>query len=282
LNNNFQFNQANLQDYQTCARRFKLRYLDLLRWPAVESEPIQEAERLAKLGTDFHHLVHQHLDYQQLQIDEFDVEAVLSKTLQDSTLRDWWQNYLQYHPMLIGAKIYPEITFSTPLRGYRLVARFDVLVVQPDGQFLIIDWKTSQKKPRRERLMERIQTYVYPYVLATAGRAFNQEQSINPATIAMLYWYPAAPDMPEQFSYNTELFQRNETFLSDLIVRIEQAVKQDEFPLVHDTRPCQYCVYRSLCDRGDKAGPLIDMEEDVEDMLDISTFDWEQIAEVQF
>ena len=61
LPDDFQFSQSSLQDFETCARRFQLRYLRQLSWPAVESEPIQEAERLAQLGADFHRLVHQHL-----------------------------------------------------------------------------------------------------------------------------------------------------------------------------------------------------------------------------
>ena len=50
----FQFSQSSLQDFETCPRRFELRYLQRLSWPAIESEPIQVAERLAQLGADFH------------------------------------------------------------------------------------------------------------------------------------------------------------------------------------------------------------------------------------
>ena len=74
LPKNFQFSQSSLQDFETCPRRFQLRYLRQLSWPAIESEPIQEAERLAQLGTDFHRLVHQHL----VGIDEETLETSLS------------------------------------------------------------------------------------------------------------------------------------------------------------------------------------------------------------
>ena len=40
----FDFSQASLQDYIDCARRFQLRYLQQLHWPAPQAEPIRENE----------------------------------------------------------------------------------------------------------------------------------------------------------------------------------------------------------------------------------------------
>jgi CRISPR/Cas system-associated exonuclease Cas4 (RecB family) len=273
----FQFSQSSLSDFATCPRRFELRYLRRLAWPAVESEPIQEAERLAQLGRDFHHLVQQYL----VGLDE----AVLTANLveQDSDLRAWWQNYLRQRPAeLAQAQLYPELLLSTPLRGYRLLARFDVLAVQPDGSFLIIDWKTSLHQPTRAKLARRIQTRVYPYVLAKAGLALQSGQPLDPAKIQMLYWYPARPAEPERFEYSPELLQRDETYLSELIEQVQQAVQQKRFPLVEDQQACTYCVYRSFCGRGESGGPLVGLAEEPSESLDVLALDWEQIAEIQF
>ena len=166
LPQSFQFSQSSLHDFETCPRRFKLRYLDRLRWPAVEAEPIAEAEKLARLGRDFHRLVQQH-------VIGLDVETLTSYlTSAEEELRIWWQSYLAHRPeALEAATLHPELTLSAPLRDYRLLARFDLLAVLPDGRFLIIDWKTSRQKPQREHLSRRVQTRVYPYVLAQAGAA---------------------------------------------------------------------------------------------------------------
>jgi hypothetical protein len=53
--------QSSLQDYMDCARRFKLRYLDRLSYPAVETEPALENEKHLQEGEYFHRLVQQHL-----------------------------------------------------------------------------------------------------------------------------------------------------------------------------------------------------------------------------
>ncbi|MEW5957346.1 MAG: PD-(D/E)XK nuclease family protein [Chloroflexota bacterium] len=273
----FQFSQSSLQDFETCPRRFELRYVQRLNWPAVESEPVQEAERLAQLGADFHRLVQQHL----IGLAEDLLTGALTEAEPD--LKTWWQNYLLFRPAALAeAQTYAELTLSTPLRGYRLLARFDLLAVNADGTFLIIDWKTAQRRPGRESLAQRIQSRVYPYVLVKAGTAFNGGQSIDPASVTMMYWYPQAPDQPEVFEYNLPLFRRDEEFLSDLIERIKAAAQTGRFPLVEARQPCRYCVYRSFCERGDQAGPLPELADEPRETLDVSALDWDQIAEIQF
>jgi hypothetical protein len=277
LPTDFQFSQSSLQDFETCARRFKLRYVQRLNWPGIESQPIQEVERLAQLGADFHRLVHQHL----VGLDE----ALLTDALAaaEPELKTWWDNYLAHRPAALNeAELYPELTLSTPAGGYRLLARFDLLAIQADETFLIVDWKTTQKRPARDILARRIQTRVYPYVLAMAGAAFNQGQPIDPAAIKMMYWYPEQPDQAEVFDYSLALKQRDEQFLAGLIEEVKRAAEQDDFPLVESREPCAHCVYRSYCARGDKAGPLVDMIDEPQDIIDVSAFDWDQIAEIQF
>ena len=277
LPEDFQFSQSSLQDFATCARRFELKYLRRMRWPAIEAEPVQEAERRRQLGLDFHRLVQQ----QVVGLDE----AILTDSLagRDAELKLWWQNYLAHRPALLaGATLYPELTLSTPFQGFRLSARFDLLAVSPDGTFWLIDWKTSQKKPERDKLAGRLQTKVYPFVLATAGAAYHGGQAIDPTAIKLMYWYPAAPDQPEVFDYNAALLKRDEQFLAELIGQIKQRAEQDHFPLVEDKQPCRHCVYRSFCDRGEQAGPLLPLEAEPEDELDVLALEWDQIAEIQF
>src|SRR5574341_339738 len=57
----FTFSQSSLQDYADCPRRFQLRYIDQLAWPAVETEPVAENERRQQEGQLFHRLAQQHL-----------------------------------------------------------------------------------------------------------------------------------------------------------------------------------------------------------------------------
>ena len=52
---NFTFSQASLQTYTDCPRRFQLRYVLNVRWPADHDQPVIERERRAREGQEFHY-----------------------------------------------------------------------------------------------------------------------------------------------------------------------------------------------------------------------------------
>ena len=274
-----QFTQSNFQDYLTCKRRFELRYLRQLNWPAIESAPIQEAERRMQLGSDFHRLLHQHL--LGLPKAELTLAAEQIATLtQSPELAEMWQNYCLYPPTALNESdraVYPELTLSTMLAGHRLTAKFDLVVKLPDTptRFLIIDWKTNQIDANK--LRQRMQSRVYPYVLVCAGASLHDEQPLDPAEVTMCYWFASQPDRPLYLSYSQTQFEQDQRDLSALI---EEITTVAEFPLTEESRACQYCVYRSYCDRGKMAGPLDEMEEDLE--LEELLLDLEQIAEIAY
>ncbi len=81
-----QYSQASLQDYADCHRRFFYRYLAHLAWPAVESEPVIEAERLMQAGEQFHLLLRQYLI-------GVPVEKLERPPFLVGDLRTWWQNF---------------------------------------------------------------------------------------------------------------------------------------------------------------------------------------------
>ncbi len=85
----FQFSQASLQDYADCPRRFQLRYLLKIAWPAVQSEPLQEHERFMRQGERFHRLVQQYF----LGLPP----EMLAAQTKDPDLALWWENFLQFN-----------------------------------------------------------------------------------------------------------------------------------------------------------------------------------------
>ena len=121
---NFRYSQASLQDYTDCPRRFQLRYVLDIRWPAAHQGPVLEWERRARRGAAFHRLIHQH-------ITGIPAEA-LDTAARESGLWDWWQAYLTRPPRDLPASVHrPELRLSTPLGNYRLGARYDLLALEP-------------------------------------------------------------------------------------------------------------------------------------------------------
>ncbi len=272
LRPDFQFSQSSLGDYLDCARRFQLRYIDQVRWPALESQPAAQHEERMRQGAAFHQLLHQHA----LGIPASLIEQQIQS---DPVLLGWWRRYLQYRPAPLPQQIYPEQALSAPVGPYRLIAKYDLLAIDPDGRAVIVDWKTSARKPRRDALAQHIQTLVYPYVLALAGADLNEGEPIEPEQIEMIYWFSEHPDQPERFSYDQQQFTQTAEYLQSLIASIEQ---QQEFAQTHDNQHCRFCVYRSLCDRGVSAGDFADWDGDeAGNLLDLDIV-FDQIAEIAF
>ncbi len=270
----FQFSQSRLQDYMDCARRFQLKSIDGVRWPAEIADPAEEHERHMRRGADFHHMIHQH---------HLGVPAqALSASAQDDDLARWWAAY-QRSDYAAGGPLagdrYPETLLAARVAGFRLIAKYDLLVINTDGA-TIIDWKTSARRPARKTLADRLQTRVYPFVLAQAAHRLDGQPAITPEQIRMTYWFAEDPDTPETFSYDTAQLQADTAYLHDLITEINT---RNTFELTSDTRHCRFCTYRSLCDRGVQAGDMdtLDTLDDAETPDDL-TFDFDQIGEIAF
>ncbi|MBS1250511.1 MAG: hypothetical protein MAG431_02105 [Chloroflexi bacterium] len=278
LPTSFQFSQSSLQDFVDCPRRFELKYLRELAWPAIEAEPVLEHEQLMQLGSRFHQLIHQHLS-------GIPAER-LTQTIDHPNLTRWWHNYLDHGPDFSGFQVSSEIPLSAALGGHRLIAKYDVLAIKPGEQALIIDWKTSRKKTARQWLQESLQTSVYPYLLVQAGAELNGGEGVLPEQVEMIYWFPEAPSEPERFSYNAKQYTADHdrlTSLSEQIIALGRDEEQSPFRLTADERRCRFCVYRSLCERGEGAGDLYEREELLlqEEEL-VFELDFEQIGEMEY
>jgi len=266
----FTFSQSSLQDYADCARRFQLRYLEQLSWPAVETEPVVDNERRQQEGQLFHRLVQQHL--LGLPADK------LARLANTPDLERWWKNYISSDFGISGYAKSTELSLSAPLGEHRLLAKYDLVAIRPGDKAIIFDWKTSRKRPRDEWMAARWQTRVYRAVLVRAAAHLNNGQPFAPEQVEMVYWYADFPSEPARFKYTAAQFKRDWS-------AIEKAAKEiassEEFPLTGDIKMCRFCVYRSYCDRGVQAGDLAQAEAETE--AD-STFDinFEQVGEIEF
>jgi hypothetical protein len=266
--------QSSLQDYMDCAQRFKLRYLDRLSYPAVETEPTLENEKHQQEGEYFHRLVQQHL---------IGIPAEhITRFANTPTLQRWWQNF-QNSKDLAGFRalsgLYPEATLSAPLGKHRLLAKYDLITVE-NGKAIIYDWKTYRKRPRNEWLVARMQTRVYRALLVQAGAHLNQGKPFDPEQIEMIYWFADFPEEPAHFPYTSAQFQRDWDALLKLSDEVATA---SSYPLTEDRQKCLFCTYRSYCERGIQAGNAEQAEADaareVEELFDV---DFEQIGEIAF
>jgi len=272
--------QSSLQDYLDCPRRFQLRYVERLSYPAIESEPTLENEKHQQEGEYFHRLVQQYL----IGIPS----EQISKLANSENLQRWWENFLGNNDLRalkeLGGLL-PETTLSAPLGKYRLLAKYDLIAIE-NGKAIIYDWKTYRKRPRNEFLSARMQTRVYRALLVHASAHLNNSQAFEPDQIEMIYWFADFPSEPARFKYTTALYKRDWDTLSKLADEISSA---SSYPLTDDRAKCSYCPYRSYCDRGIRAGDVDQAEAETstelspgmeaEELFDVN---FEQIWEIAF
>jgi CRISPR/Cas system-associated exonuclease Cas4 (RecB family) len=273
--------QSSLQDYVDCARRFQLRYLERLSYPAVESEPALENEKHQQEGEYFHRLAQQYL----IGIPN----EHIAKLANTASLQRWWENFLTSKDLTgflnLSGLILPEATLSAPLGKYRLVAKYDLIAIE-NGKATIYDWKTYRKRPRDEWLAARMQTRVYRALLVHAGVHLNNGQPFIPEQIEMVYWFADFPNEPARFLYTSAQYKRDWDLLTKLSDEIHSALRQAQhnassYPLTDDRTKCSYCPYRSYCDRGVRAGDVeqAEAETEAEELFNVN---FEQIGEIAF
>lgn len=265
--------QSSLQDYVDCAKRFQLRYLERLSYPAVESEPALENEKHLQEGEYFHRLAQQYF----IGIPN----EQISKLANTANLQRWWENFRNSQDLKgfrnLSSGLYPESTLSAPLGRFRLVAKFDLVAIK-NGNAIIYDWKTYRKRPRNEWLSARMQTRVYRALLVQAGSHLNNGKPFEPEQIEMVYWFSDFPNEPARFAYTSMQFKRDWDTLTKLADEIHSA---SSYSLTDDVTRCNYCPYRSYCDRGVRAGDAGDAETEMEaeELFDVN---FEQIGEISF
>jgi CRISPR/Cas system-associated exonuclease Cas4 (RecB family) len=270
----FAFSQDSLQDFVDCRRRFQLKHVLRLAWPAVEAEPVLEHELHLQKGAAFHRLVHQHVS--GVPADR------LTEATGDEELLLWWTNYLKHRPADLPEKQYSELVLTAPLGARRIMARYDLVAVQRGGRAAIVDWKTSRRKPARQQLADRLQSRVYPYLLVRAGAHLNGGEAISAEQVQMIYWYAAFPDEPEAFPYTTREYEMDASYLAELAAEIGQLEEGDQ-PLTDDRNQCRYCVYRSLCERGVSPARLDGRLEGEEAGRDLGlSFEFGEIEEIAY
>jgi CRISPR/Cas system-associated exonuclease Cas4 (RecB family) len=264
--------QSSLQDYVDCSLRFKLRYLERLSYPAMESEPALENEQHQQEGEYFHRLVQQYL----LGIPK----EQISKLANSANLQRWWENFLS-DPLLQDIQgvtgLFTESNLSAPLGKHRLVAKYDLITVR-DGKATIYDWKTYRKRPRNEWLATRTQTRVYRSLLVQAGAHLNKGQAFTPEQVEMIYWFADFPGDPARFEYTAAQYQRDWDWLTRLSEEIDSA---SSYPPTEDRQKCTFCTYRSYCERGIRAGAWEELETEstAEENFDVN---FEQVGEIAF
>ena len=237
----FIFSQANLSLFEACPRRFYLRYLRKLHWPSDLSAAEEEREHALARGQRFHYLVQQ--DILGLAAEP-EVEAS-----EDSVLAGWWSNFKLFKHEVPAVELFTELELCVPFGEFMIVAKFDRLVVNTNGEFVIYDWKTGYREPVLQQFKTSWQTAVYPYVLVEGGEVINGGQAIAPDRVSITYWHAQYPHVSHRFPHDEEQHTATRVRLARAIEEISGKKGEEEFELTAEISRCSGCEFRSYCGR---------------------------------
>jgi CRISPR/Cas system-associated exonuclease Cas4 (RecB family) len=231
-----------LATFLTCQRRFQLRYLRRIPWPAT---PLDERHEAAvRRGQQFHQLLERH----------FLGLPVETAALNDADLRRWWTLFANSGLRLPDGRLLPELSLTVPIDGHLLTGRFDLLVLGEDkssgaAYAHVFDWKTG--RPRDEAdLRQDWQTRLYLAILAEGGGAlWDNGRTLAPDHIVITYWYVNEPEAPRTLAYSTVQHADNWADIRALVAQISRQMTADAWPLTDDLARCRECAYQVYCDR---------------------------------
>jgi hypothetical protein len=265
-----QLSQSGLAAFARCPRRFYLRFVRRLEWPAPLTGSEQEWERSLLRGEELHLFIQQ----AALGIDVQNLVGAMG----DTQLATWWQNFVDSPPQQPHGDVHTELELIVPTGGvpaatqHQLMARFDRLIVSTDdsgAQIHIIDWKTGT--PRDPSSLESSwQTVVYRYIAVEAStRLVDDGSPVPPDRVSFTYWQAEAPETPVVLAYDESAHEAARKQIEAAVGRIEQRLLdplgEDAFERTTDLDACCHCPYRSYCERGREPPPGVDVEQDYED-----------------
>ena len=232
------FSRYKLTTFLACQRRFQLRYVAEMPWPA---EPADAAWREAsRRGRAFHRILQRH--FLDLPVEE--------PAAGDPALQRWWRTFQEQGPSIPPGERRPEETLTVPVNGHLLSGRFDLLVLSGERAH-IFDWK-SEGRPRSTATMrDDWQTVLYLALLVEGGQALRPgNRSFEPEKVDLTYWFVQAPQAAVTIPYSREAHAQNWQRLTDLVRRIDERLAEDSvWPLTDDWEECGRCAYQIFCGR---------------------------------
>lgn len=227
-----------LADFLACQRRFRLRYLERLPWPAAPTEDHLQQSLLQ--GQLFHQLLQRY--FLGVAPDE--------DALGSDQLRGWWHAFQQDGPTFPSGRCLPELTLTVPIGRHLLTGRFDLLVLG-EQQAHIFDWKTEARPRPEADLRADLQTRLYLALLTEGSQALMASGSpLAPDAIAITYWYANDPAKSVTIPYSSAEHQQNWAELQSAVAAIEHRMAHPTvWPLTDNLNECARCAYQVFCDR---------------------------------
>lgn len=230
----FYYSQNSLNTFNKCPLKFKLKYFDNMSWKNDSDEDIEYYEGM-KTGLDFH-----------LICERYFSRIPLGKQSCNENIAKWTDELLKLMPIEEQNVYLPEYEIKMIKEHVRLQAKYDLIVIKPNNEIEIWDWKTENRKLSHKELENRFQTIVYMY---TVGEKLGEilGQKIKLDKVKMIYWQPQYSEHIHTISYSEDKHKKNEKTISEVIQNINQYDFIKDFNKILYIKQCKFCEFNYFC-----------------------------------
>jgi len=131
-----------------------------------------------------------------------------------------------------------ELKFSTQIGGFQVNGKIDRIEKTPDGDFVIIDYKTGGKNKKVEKVEESLQLNMYCIALQEHKRYGKLPKTAS-------FFYVEKEEGQQFFDYSV-----SQTNVDDAKAELEtftDLIKKKEFGATPQSFTCKWCDYNDIC-----------------------------------
>lgn len=188
-----------------------------------------------KIGLDFHLICERYFSGLTLGIDNSNEEIIR------------WAEALKDKMPLSKDNIYlPEYEIKMIKNNVKLQAKYDLIIMKPQGQIEIWDWKTESRKLNEKEMEKRFQTIVYMYVLREKCKEIL-DIDVHSENIKMIFWQPEYAEKVIEINYCQIKHENNEKFITEVIDNINHYDFSKDFNKELYSKQCRFCEFNYFC-----------------------------------
>ncbi|WP_320045648.1 PD-(D/E)XK nuclease family protein [uncultured Ilyobacter sp.] len=232
---NFLYTQSSIGTFIQCPLKFRYRYFEGLY--GSDDDSLKDSfER----GSRFHLLAERYFK-------GIDTEG---EYIQEKELKELFQKIKEKYPLEANCRYFSEYEIREKTEKIRLMARYDLIILKPNGRVQIVDFKTNKRRLSGKSIEESLQTKIYLYLLKENYKyVFENIRKIK--NIEMVYYQTEYSEENFVVKYDDDLHEKNRAFLNETLENIE-VFNFNEYEKT-EVNHCKVCEFKNFCWKNKKS-----------------------------
>lgn len=235
--NHVYYSQNLLNTFDKCPLKFKIKYLENLRWKkdSIDNEDYYEN---MNMGLDFHLICERYFSNIPVGVDN------------NNELMNWFNSLRDKFTILDENIYFTEYEIKMKKDNIRIQAKYDLIIIKPNNKIEIWDWKTENRKLDYKEVCKRMQTIVYMYILGESSlEIFDKDIPLE--NISMNFWQPQFKDDIITINYSENNHRIHEEKIMDITRSLDNFDFNFDFNSELYSTQCKYCEFggsKKVCD----------------------------------